>query len=423
VLTRIAELSQEYRLRCINVFHAGDGNLHPLILFDANVAGELERTEASAARSSSSRSIGGTITGEHGVGYEKINSRCATQFSLRRTARLPRRQGAPSIRTGLLNPGRACRPCGAAPSSAACTCMAARSSSANWSGCDLTEQLERVLARASSSANRSAYAAAAARIFMAGRLPGTSSTRTAMPESSATSRPSWWSPPAAARRWRSWSRRWRHGNSCSPASRRASATATVGGAVAAGLSGPRRAAVGSLRDFVLGVRIMDGEGRVLKFGGEVMKNVAGLRRIAPDDGGAGHPGADPRGLAQGAAAAGGRCHACASKCRRTRRMAAMNRWAGQPLPLVRELLAGRCADHPPVRRAGGRGGGVRQRLGGEALDAADEFWNGVREQQDDYFFAGDAPLWRLSLPSKTPPLQLPGDAADRMGRCPALAAQ
>jgi glycolate oxidase FAD binding subunit len=52
--------------------------------------------------------------------------------------------------------------------------------------------------------------------------------------------------------------------------------ATVGGAVAAGLSGPRRAAVGSLRDFVLGVKLMDGEGRVHRFGGEVMKNVAGF---------------------------------------------------------------------------------------------------------------------------------------------------
>ena len=65
---------EEYGLRCMNVFHAGDGNLHPLILYDANVAGELERTEAFGAEIPRlSVKLGGTITGEHGVGYEKIN--------------------------------------------------------------------------------------------------------------------------------------------------------------------------------------------------------------------------------------------------------------------------------------------------------------------------------------------------------------
>ena len=81
VLKRTAELSIHYKLRCANVFHAGDGNLHPLILFDANIPGELHRTEQFAS------DIlllciehGGTITGEHGVGIEKINQMCI-QFS------------------------------------------------------------------------------------------------------------------------------------------------------------------------------------------------------------------------------------------------------------------------------------------------------------------------------------------------------
>jgi len=80
-LRRTEELSKKYGLRCANVFHAGDGNLHPLILFDANVEGELERTEAFAAELLElCIEYGGTITGEHGVGIEKINQMCS-QFS------------------------------------------------------------------------------------------------------------------------------------------------------------------------------------------------------------------------------------------------------------------------------------------------------------------------------------------------------
>ena len=78
VLRRTAEMSEKYGLRCANVFHAGDGNLHPLILYDANIEGELERTEAfSAELLELCIEVGGTITGEHGVGIEKINQMCS----------------------------------------------------------------------------------------------------------------------------------------------------------------------------------------------------------------------------------------------------------------------------------------------------------------------------------------------------------
>ncbi len=81
VLTGIAQMEAEYGLRCANVFHAGDGNLHPLILFDANQPGEFERAEAfGAAILALCVDVGGTITGEHGVGVEKIGSMCM-QFS------------------------------------------------------------------------------------------------------------------------------------------------------------------------------------------------------------------------------------------------------------------------------------------------------------------------------------------------------
>ena len=81
VLQRIAEMSAEYDLPVANVFHAGDGNLHPLILYDANKPGELARTEEFGGRILElCVEVGGTITGEHGVGIEKINQMCV-QFA------------------------------------------------------------------------------------------------------------------------------------------------------------------------------------------------------------------------------------------------------------------------------------------------------------------------------------------------------
>ena len=106
VLLRITELERKYGLRCANVFHAGDGNLHPLILYDANKPGELERTEAFGAEILEfSIAVGGTITGEHGVGIEKVNHMCL-QF---RAAELELFHGVKQAfdEHGLLNPGKA----------------------------------------------------------------------------------------------------------------------------------------------------------------------------------------------------------------------------------------------------------------------------------------------------------------------------
>jgi glycolate oxidase len=106
VLTRIAELSEEYHLRCANVFHAGDGNLHPLIMFDANVEGEVERATAYGGKILElSVEVGGTITGEHGVGIEKVNQMCV-QFSKEELAAFHGVKAAFDEHT-LLNPGKA----------------------------------------------------------------------------------------------------------------------------------------------------------------------------------------------------------------------------------------------------------------------------------------------------------------------------
>lgn len=106
VLQKMAELSEHYHLAVANVFHAGDGNLHPLILYNANTPGELERTEEFGGKILElCVAVGGTITGEHGVGMEKLNQMCVqfttdelTQFHALKAAFDPK---------GLLNPGKA----------------------------------------------------------------------------------------------------------------------------------------------------------------------------------------------------------------------------------------------------------------------------------------------------------------------------
>jgi len=106
MLTRINELSEEYGLRCANVFHAGDGNLHPLIMFDANVPGELQRATGFGARILElSVEMGGTITGEHGVGIEKVQQMCV-QFSLQELSLFHAVKAAFDAQA-LLNPGKA----------------------------------------------------------------------------------------------------------------------------------------------------------------------------------------------------------------------------------------------------------------------------------------------------------------------------
>ena len=105
ILLAIQAMEKKYNLRCANVFHAGDGNLHPLILFDANDADQLHRCELFGAEiMETSVAMGGTITGEHGVGVEKLNSMCV-QFSAPENEQMfgVKRAFDPK---GLLNPGK-----------------------------------------------------------------------------------------------------------------------------------------------------------------------------------------------------------------------------------------------------------------------------------------------------------------------------
>ncbi|MEY4100417.1 MAG: hypothetical protein RL300_1588 [Pseudomonadota bacterium] len=105
ILLAIAEMEKKYGLRCANVFHAGDGNLHPLILFDANDPDQLRRCELFGADIlETSVAMGGTVTGEHGVGVEKLNSMCV-QFSATENEQMFGVKRAFDTR-GLLNPGK-----------------------------------------------------------------------------------------------------------------------------------------------------------------------------------------------------------------------------------------------------------------------------------------------------------------------------
>lgn len=186
-----------------------------------------------------------------------------------------------------------------------------------------------------------------------------------------------------------------------------SGAATVGGMVAAGLSGPRRAAAGAVRDFVLGVTLMDARGEMLRFGGTVMKNVAGYDVSRLLAGSMGTLGllldVSLKVLPLPVAEATLKFEMPEAKAIET-----LNRWAGRPLPVSASAWTGEelCV------RLSGAAAAVRsacEQLGGERMGegTAADYWSGLREHADP-FFSSDAPLWRLSVPSNTMPLGLPG---------------
>ncbi len=198
------------------------------------------------------------------------------------------------------------------------------------------------------------------------------------------------------------------------------AGATVGGMVAAGLSGPARIAVGGVRDYVLGASLLNGKGESLRFGGEVMKNVAGFDVSRLLCGSLGSLGVIldvslkvlPLPPAEATLRFAVTQDDAITRC---------NTWAGQPLPLNASAWIPDRNDPGGgmlmLRLRGARAAvdAARRRLGGELLPDADAaaFWHGLREQTLRWFaptWPGDsqAALWRLSLPPTVPALDLPG---------------
>jgi glycolate oxidase FAD binding subunit len=190
---------------------------------------------------------------------------------------------------------------------------------------------------------------------------------------------------------------------------------TVGGMVAAGLSGPGRAALGSVRDHLLGAVMINGQGELLSFGGTVMKNVAGFDVSRVLAGSMGVLGliteVTLKVLPLPAAVATLRFEFDQGAA-----LMALNRWGGEPLPIE----ASAWWDGALVLRLAGAAAAVESavhKLGGDAIpaDLAASFWTGLRDQRDEFFVgaeravAGGARLWRLSVPSTTPELKLHGE--------------
>lgn len=190
---------------------------------------------------------------------------------------------------------------------------------------------------------------------------------------------------------------------------------TVGGMVAAGLSGPTRAALGSVRDHLLGAVMINGKGELLSFGGTVMKNVAGFDVSRALAGSLGQLGliteVTLKVLPLPAAIATLRFDFDQAAA-----LMAVNRWGGEPLPIE----ASAWWDGALLLRMAGAEAAVEaacRKLGGDVIpqDMAEPFWTGLRDHSDEFFIgaeravAGGARLWRLSLPSTTPELKLHGE--------------
>lgn len=180
---------------------------------------------------------------------------------------------------------------------------------------------------------------------------------------------------------------------------------TLGGTIACNLSGARRPFAGAARDYVLGARMINGKGEILRFGGEVMKNVAGYdvsRALAGSFGTLG-PILEvslkvlPTAPSQVTIA---RNHTV------TQALELMNRWAAEPLPLSAAAFDG---ERLYVRLEGAASAvtAAQRQLGGEPINDAGQFWRSLGRCSHG-FFGGNGPLWRISVPPASAPLNLPG---------------
>jgi glycolate oxidase FAD binding subunit len=191
--------------------------------------------------------------------------------------------------------------------------------------------------------------------------------------------------------------------------------ATVGGMVAAGLAGPARAAMGSVRDYVLGATLLNGRNEVLSFGGQVIKNVAGYDVSRLLAGSMGTLGVilevSLKVLPMAAASATLRLQMDQAQA-----LNQLNLWGGQPLP----INASAWWDGALIVRLRGAAAAVqaaKARIGGELVEPhlAEPFWQGLRNHTDEYFAGARAALpsgtalWRLSVPQTAPPLALAGE--------------
>jgi len=177
-------------------------------------------------------------------------------------------------------------------------------------------------------------------------------------------------------------------------------TASIGGAIASGLGGPRRPWGGAPRDLLLGVTLLDGQGRILRFGGEVMKNVAGYDLSRLMAGALGTLGALLE-VSIKVLPAPAVEHGLVLSLPRDRALQKMRELARQPAPLSAACHLDNCLYLRLSGNASSVAAWVKQ-IGGDTMDSED-FWSRLRDQTLD-FFDSKRPLWRLSLPPATPRL-------------------
>lgn len=191
--------------------------------------------------------------------------------------------------------------------------------------------------------------------------------------------------------------------------------ATVGGCVASGLSGPRRASAGSVRDFVLGAKLINGRGQHLAFGGQVIKNVAGYDVSRLLAGSLGILGVITEVSLKVVPRPSTEVTLRFDDIDQAAAIARLNRFGARPLPISASVWQAGVLGI----RLSGAGSAVRAAcaaLGGDAVDAAQAVagWHALREQTAP-FFAADAALWRLSLPDTAPVIELPGESLIEWG--------
>ena len=181
--------------------------------------------------------------------------------------------------------------------------------------------------------------------------------------------------------------------------------ATLGGTIACGLSGPSRSFSGSARDYVLGVKIINGRGEILNFGGQVMKNVAGYDCSRLMAGAMGTLGVvlevSLKVLPKQAAEI-----TLVKKSTLSQALDAMNHWSGKSLPLSAACYDG---ENCYLRLSGAKTAvdSAQQLIGHELHANSDAFWQAVKEHQHP-FFQSELPLWRLSVPAETRAIDIPG---------------
>jgi glycolate oxidase FAD binding subunit len=181
--------------------------------------------------------------------------------------------------------------------------------------------------------------------------------------------------------------------------------ATFGGCLAAGLSGPRRPFAGAVRDFVLGVRLLDGQGTDLRFGGRVMKNVAGYDLARLSVAALGTLGVILEASIKALPLPRTQATVCL-EMPQAEALRTMNTLAARPLPVsatchVGNRLFVRLSGAVPAVEA------ARVKVGGESVPDAEGFWNDLREHRLEAFQTAHT-LWRVSVRPTAPPLELPG---------------